>query len=135
MTLLIIVLLVLAVLYVWSAMTTCALSGFVPGASVVSQLTGPGAHADFAAALSTLAGVRVLEKTEDAVLVSVMAVPSSMERGLGLFAVVRRSADDGVLLQGRGRLPVALGLEAALRQLERDARMRVAYGPRSGGDR
>ena len=135
MTLVIILLVVLASLYLWSAMTTCALPGFVPGAAVVSQLSGPGAHADFAEALGTLSGVRVLDRTDDAVLVSVMPVPSSMERGLGLFAVARRGDDDGVLLQGRGRLPVAPGLEAALRQLERDVRMRVAHGPRSGGDR
>jgi hypothetical protein len=134
-TLLVLVLLAVAAVYLWSAVTTCALTGFVPGASVVSQLSGPGAHADFAAALGGLSGVRVLERTDDAVLVSVMPVPSSLERGLGLFAVARRGDDDGVLLQGRGRLPVAPGLEAALRQLERDVRMRVAHGPRPGGDR
>ena len=132
---LIVVLVAVAGVYLWSAMTTCSLTGFVPGASVVSQLAGPGAHADFVVALGALAGVRVLERSDDAVLVSVMPVPSSMERGFGLFAVARRVENDGVVLLGRGRLPVAPGLEAALRQLERDVRMRVSYGPRSGGER
>jgi hypothetical protein len=125
-TVLIVVLVVVASGYLWSAMTTCSLTGFVPGASVVSQLAGPGAHADFVAALGALAGVRVLERTDDAVLVSVMPVPSSMERGFGLFAVARHVENDGVVLLGRGRLPIAPGLEAALRQLERDVRMRVS---------
>ncbi|WP_116202820.1 hypothetical protein [Amycolatopsis circi] len=134
MTVLIIGLVVMTSLFLWSAMATCSLAGFVSGASVVSQLAGPGAHADFTAALAALAGVRVLERTDDAVLVSVMPVPSSMERGFGLFAVAQRVEDDGVMLLGRGRLPVALGLETALRQLERDARMQVSYGPRSGSE-
>ncbi|MGW4397831.1 hypothetical protein ACWEHA_21290 [Amycolatopsis nivea] len=135
MTLLIIVLVVMASLSLWSAMATCSLAGFVPGASVVSQLAGPGVHADFTTALAALSGVRVLERTDDAVLVSVLPVPSSMERGFGLFAVARRTEDDGVVLLGRGRLPVAPGLETALRQLERDVRMRASHGPRSGGGR
>ncbi|WP_410631827.1 hypothetical protein [Amycolatopsis sp. cmx-4-83] len=135
MTLLVILLVVVAGGSLWSAATTCSLTGFAPGATVVSQVMGPGAHADFAAALAAVPGVRVLERADDAVLVSAMPVPGSLERGLGLFAVARRTEDDGIVLLGRGRLPVAPGLEAALRQLERDVRMRVSEDPRSGGDR
>jgi hypothetical protein len=128
-TTLIIVLAIAAALYLWSAMATCALAGFTPGAIVVSQLSGPGAYADFTGNLLALPGVRQLERTDDEVLVSVMPVPSSMERGFGLFAVARRQGDEVVLL-GRGKLPMAPGLDGALRQLERDVRMRASYGRR-----
>jgi len=130
---LIIAVAIMVALYLWSAMTTCVLSGFVPGATVASQLSGPGAHADFVGALIALPGVRLLERSADEALVSVMPVPMSMERGFGLFVVVRRYEDDGIVVLGRGRLPMAPGLEQALRQLERDVRMRISYGPRAGG--
>lgn len=127
MTFAIIALVVFAGLYAWSAMTTCSVAGFRPQASLPGQLAGPTAYDDFTSALLSLPGVRMLDRGDDELLVSVMAVPSSMERGFGLFAVARR-AGEGVVLLGRGRLPVAPGLDAALRQLERDARMRVTYG-------
>jgi hypothetical protein len=127
MTVAIIAIVVLACLYAWSAMTTCSLAGFRAQASVPSQLLGADAYRTFTAALLTVPGVRLLERSDDDVLVAVMAAPSSMERGFGLFALAHR-ADDGVVLLGRGRLPFAPGLDGALRQLERDARMRVTYG-------
>lgn len=127
MTFAIIALAIVAALCVWSAMTTCSLAGFVPKVSVTGQLRGPAALGELATALLDTPGVRLLERTDDELLVGVMPVPSSMERGYGLFAVVRRT-EDGVVLLDRGRLPVAPGLDTALRQLERDARMRVTYG-------
>lgn len=135
MNFLIIVVVLAVVLYVRSVLAVCELTAFTPAETVVSQLSGPGAFGDFTTALLTLPGVRLLERTDDDVLVSVLPVPSSMERGFGLFAVARRGEGDRVLLLGRGRLPLALGLPAALRQLERDVRMRVSYGPRPQEER
>lgn len=106
---------------------TCSLDTFRPRAGIHSQLTGPDAHARLTSALLALPGVRLIERTDHDVLLSVLPVPSSMERGLGLFVVVRRDGDE-VLLLGRGRLPLPTpNLPAALRQLEREARMR--FGP------
>jgi len=128
MTFLIIFVLALIVLFGWSAMTTCSLDAFRPSTTVPSQLTGPTAHADLVKSLLTLPGVRLLERTDDDVLISVMPVPTSMERGLGFFAIARHTSD-GVVVLGRSRLPLpSPWIDSAVRQLERDARMRSVYG-------
>jgi hypothetical protein len=113
MVTLVIVLAVVVVLLVWTASATCSLRTFEATASIRSQLTGPDAYRRCVAAMERLPGTRVLP------------TPASMDRGWGLFVVVRNAAD-GVVLAGRRRIPLpGSNVDAALRQLERDARMRT----------
>jgi hypothetical protein len=122
---LVIVLAVVVVLLVWTASATCSLRTFEATASIRSQLTGPDAYRRCVAAMERLPGTRVLEQGEQEALVSVLPTPASMDRGWGLFVVVRNAAD-GVVLAGRRRIPLpGSNVGAALRQLERDARMRT----------
>ncbi len=122
MTYLVIVLSVSAVLLVWAALTTCSLAVFVPTVSLRSQLVGPHAYTQLVVALTELPGIRPVERTDGAVLFSVLPTVTSMERGFGMFLVVRR-ADDGVQLLARPRLPLPFKVGSALRQVEREARM------------
>lgn len=104
------------------AVTRCTLKSFQAKTGMRSALSGPSAYPRIVRALLRLPGVRLLERSSGAVLLSVRPVPSSMERGLGLFVLVR-PVDDDVLLLARHRLPLPpRHLDAALRHLERDAR-------------
>jgi hypothetical protein len=119
---LVVVLIIMVIMFVWSALATCSLAGFRPKASFRSQLRGLEGHERLVASLLELPGVRKLESDERGVLVSVMPVLSSLGRGYGLFVVVRREKDHVVLL-GRPRIALpTLNMLGALRELERAAR-------------
>jgi len=121
MTSLIIIIALSCALLIWSALATCSLQTFRPQARIRSRLSGPAAHADLVTALRSLPGVREIDHGQDDVLFSVMAVPTSMDRGLGLFLVARRD-EQGAELLGRRRLPLpGPSVAGALRQLEREA--------------
>jgi hypothetical protein len=123
MTYLVIVVVVGLVLLTWSAMTVCTLGTFTASLSVFSQLTGADAHARLVEALVALPGVRAVDRDDRNVLVAVMPTLWSIERGFGIFLVVR-DTEKGVLLQARSRLPFpASNIGATVRQIEREARM------------
>ena len=127
MTTLVILLVIAVGLAVWSALQTCDLRTFVPQAQVRSQVAGPSAFEDVVRALLGMPGVRGLETGDGQVLLSAIPVPSSMDRGWGMFVVVRRDAD-GVVLLARPRLPLpGPRVDSGLRQLELQARMRCAW--------
>jgi len=129
MTVLVIVLVITLVLLTWSALSVCSLATFSANLSVLSQLTGPQAHARLVEALVELPGIRVIERDGGAVLLSVMPTPFSMSRGYGMFVVVR-DTERGVLLQARSRLPFpTTNLGVAVRQVEREARMSARPQP------
>jgi len=89
-----------------------------------SRLTGPAAHADLVTALQGLPGVREIDRRQDEVMFSVMPVPSSMDRGFGLFVLARRDGP-GVELLGRRRLPLpGFNIAGTLVQIEREASRR-----------
>jgi hypothetical protein len=120
---------ILCLLILWSASMPCSLHTFQARAGVSSQISGPNAYDRLTDALLRLPGVRLIERDEHAVLMSVLPVPSSMERGLGLFVVVRRQ-DNEVQLLGSSRLPLpTTNVFGALRQLEREARMNCGPPP------
>jgi len=120
---LLVVLAVGLVLLLWTASATCSLHSFQETASIRSQLTGPDAYRRCVAAMERLPGARMLERGEEQALVSVLPTPTSMDRGWGLFVVVK-NAPEGVVLAGRRRVPLlGTDVHSALRQLERDARM------------
>ena len=122
------VVVVLGGLLLWSALATCTLDAFVPQAEYRSQLTGPTAYQSLLASLMELSGIRELERRGDDVLLSVMPVPTSMDRGYGLFVLVRPAEGGGAALFARSRLPLpGRSVDFSLRQLERSARMRVAH--------
>jgi hypothetical protein len=124
MTTLMVVLIIMVIMFVWSALATCSLAGFRPKASLRSQLRGPEGYERLVASLLELPGVRKLESDERGVLVSVTPVLSSLGRGYGLFVVVRREEDHVVLL-GRPRIALPTSnMLGALRELERAARNR-----------
>jgi hypothetical protein len=124
MTTLVIVLLIAAALAVWSALQTCTLETFVPQTQVRSQVAGATAFDDVVRALLGLPGVRELDSTDGQVLFSAVPVPSSLDRGYGMFVVARKH-EDGVLLLARPRIPLpGPRVESGLRQLECQSRMR-----------
>jgi hypothetical protein len=123
MTTLVIVLVIATGLAVWSALQTCTLDTFVAQTQVRCQVPEVTLD-DLVRALLGLPGVRELESTDGQVLLSVIPVPSSMDRGYGMFVVARRD-NDGVLLLARPRLPLpGPRVENGLRQLECQSRMR-----------
>jgi hypothetical protein len=123
MTTLVIVLVIAAGLAVWSALQTCTLDTFVPQTQVRCQVPGA-TFDDVVRALLGLPGVHELESADGQVLLSAIPVPSSMDRGFGMFVVARR-VDDGVMLLARPRLPLpGPKVESGLRQLECQSRMR-----------
>ncbi|MGH3438370.1 MAG: hypothetical protein ACRDRN_18120 [Sciscionella sp.] len=87
---LIIVLVLTCLLLLWSSTTTSSLRAFEATAAVRSQVTGPDALARLVDALLDLPGIRLIEYGEQDALMSVMPVPTSMERGFGLFVVARQ---------------------------------------------
>ena len=115
---------VIAVLTVWTALARCTLASFEATKGMRSRVSGPGAHARVVDALVRLPGVRVLERSGDDVLLSVLPAPAAagaLDRGWGLFVLVR-PVDQDVLLLARRRVPLPGGdLAAALRELERAA--------------
>ena len=123
MTVLVITLVISLVLLTWSALSVCSLATFSPNLSVFSQLTGVQAHERLVEALVELPGIRLVERGEGTVLLSVMPTLWSMSRGFGMFVVVR-DTQRGVLLEARSRLPFpTANIGAAVRQVEREARM------------
>jgi hypothetical protein len=121
---LIIILLIVGALLTWSALTTCSLGTFQPQTRIRSRLNGPSAHADLVTGLRALPGVREIDRGQDEVLFSVVPVPSSMDRGWGLFILARRD-QHGAELLGRRKLPLpGPSIEGALQQLEREASRR-----------
>lgn len=128
----IILLAVAGALFAWSALATCTLAGFAPTVSLRSQVTGPDACFRLVTALAGLPGVRALERNGNDVLFSVLPTPTSMERGFGMFVVVRE-VDDGVLLLARSRIPLSTRPGSALRQVEREARTNVSLRLQDGG--
>ena len=113
-----------AALTLWTALARCSLGSFEGTLGMRSRVTGPGAHERVVAALARLPGVRVVERAGDDVLFSVLPVPAakgSLDRGWGLYVVVRPLGED-VLLLARRRVPFPGGdLGSALRELERAA--------------
>ena len=124
MTWLVLAIAVVAALTLWTALARCTLASFEATKGMRSRLSGPGAHAEVVAALAGLPGVRVLERSSADVLLSVLPAPAargSLDRGWGLYLVVR-PVDEDVLLLARRRVPLPGGdLAAALRELERAA--------------
>ena len=113
--------LLVAALTLWTVPARCTLASFEATTGMRSRRSGPGAHAEVVAALVGLPGVRLLERRGDDVLLSVLPVPGSLDRGWGLYLLVRPLAED-VLLLARRRVPLPGGdLGAALRELERAA--------------
>jgi hypothetical protein len=126
---LLLALIVFGALLLWAALATCTIETFTPQAEYRSQLSGPSAHDRLVAALLSLPGVREVERSGTYVLLSVLPVPSSMDRGYGLF-VLAGPTDDGATLLARSRLPLpGPNVSAALRQLEREARQRCTPRP------
>ncbi|TDP96357.1 hypothetical protein [Labedaea rhizosphaerae] len=115
---------VVAALALWTAFARCTLASFEATTGMRTRLSGPGAHAEVVAALVGLPGVRLLERSENDVLLSVLPAPAakgSLDRGWGLYLVVR-PVDQDVLLLARRRVPFPGGdLASALRELERAA--------------
>jgi hypothetical protein len=123
------ILVVLGVLLLWALLATCTIETFRPQSEYHSQLTGPSAHDRLLAALLDLPGVWEVERADTGVLLSVLPVPSSMDRGYGLFVLVEPTADGATLL-ARSRLPLpGPSVSASLRQLEREARQRCTARP------
>jgi hypothetical protein len=115
---------VVAALTLWTALARCSLASFEATTGMRSRLAGPGAHASVVDALVDLPGVRMLERSDADVLLSVLPAPGArgaLDRGWGLYVVIRPVGED-VLLLARRRVPLPGGdLAAALRELERAA--------------
>jgi len=112
------------VLGLWTAFARCTLGSFEPTTGMRSRISGPDAHGRVVLALERLPGVRVLERSGTDVLLSVRPAPmarGALDRGWGLFVVVR-PLDEDVLLLARRRVPLPGGdVGSALRELERAA--------------
>jgi hypothetical protein len=124
MTWLVLAAVVVAALTLWIALARCSLASFEATTGMRSRLAGPGAHATVVDALVVLPGVRMLERSGADVLLSVLPAPAAkgaLDRGWGLYVVIRPMGED-VLLLARRRVRLPGGdLGAALRELERAA--------------
>ncbi len=126
MTTLIVLLVIAAALLLWSATTTCSLNSFEGESSLHSQLSGPDGYRHLTEVLPRLPGVRVLQRNDHEILVSVMPVPSSMGRLWGLFVTASLLPDGDIVLAARSRLPLpGPHTGSALGQLEREIRQLV----------